>query len=1195
MVKSIKSFISLTLAALMALAIPVTAFASGMDMTLVINTEGDCYAGVTYDVVATVNNVESDKIIGNEATQSAFTWSTFNGETISTTNDYSIKENADGTYTVSETAKIVLPETLGTTKIKASYGDLIYKTISVSTHQAITGISVDAENDADKFWLKKSSDSSEDVLYIDYYSNGKVDCTFTPDTNEDDYVVTHNGIEPSYVSKLGNSFEIDARPLADKTGFLENHIFVISPQSGYKVTKKLNVTVCRAFDYIQFYANDNTVEPAVDTRENFTGTVSGTAGDSIRIHPEGAPGNANDSIKYTLYTDSTLSTLAPSSYITVEEETKDCYLNIANPGTYYLKANNVSKGGYLNRYISVIITVTVNEANPITDLKLCNLDSSGNIDQSSTLDEITLYTKSKKQYDLSKNVLITPLGFSHNVKYTSDDKTIATIDPDTGIINAVSNGTTTVSVYSEKNPDVIATCKVKVIKELSSIDKIDSETYTVPQGHTVQLSAVVNPADSNEKIRWSSVDPDALKIDVNGNAFADPSFDLGDKDKYQVLVTATSESGKQQQQFITIVPDIPSTVVKVSATGKEEIFTDLGNDTYTSFEGEPFTLSAVGTNANGVATNEIFRWAATYNNSSQFSFTGDTYEEYFSKEYDSATDTYTITPKKTGNYTFFCYSVKRGQSPTDETVFGIAVVNVVGKAKSIQIYNPNNNNIAYSSDVVPTGDSIDIAFSMNPLGAEKNDPAVLTSSDENIATVVKTSETTATIKAGDVQGNATITVRSKSGKAYAMFKVTVSNNINFADVFGIDGEYEYTGSDIKPVPTLTYNGAKLINNVDYVISDYAYQNCKNVGMASVTISGRGNFNNSSKVVYYSIVPKEIDKERFEIVTLDENIKITADNKAPIPTYYVRDKETGRNLLEGTDFTVDAINNTAPGTATAIITGVGNYKGIVQCDYTIGGSLATATISSIPNQKYTGSAIKPSVKVVLEGEVLKAGTDYTISYSNNTQIGKASAVITGKGRFTGTKTVYFNIIPADVKGFKTSARTNTSITLKWTTVSNVTGYQIYDIQGKKIVKTITNKATATYTVTKLAIMKPYSYKIRAYKTVNGVSYYGNYSAIHYTYTIPTTPSLSISTGSKYVKASWKKISSVSGYQVQISTKSNFSGATTYKTSATATSKKITGLKKGKKYYVRVRAYRTLTINGNKTTTYSKWKSSSITCK
>ncbi|MDE5716535.1 MAG: hypothetical protein K2I53_02760 [Lachnospiraceae bacterium] len=71
--------------------------------------------------------------------------------------------------------------------------------------------------------------------------------------------------------------------------------------------------------------------------------------------------------------------------------------------------------------------------------------------------------------------------------------------------------------------------------------------------------------------------------------------------------------------------------------------------------------------------------------------------------------------------------------------------------------------------------------------------------------------------------------------------------------------------------------------------------------------------------------------------------------------------------------------------------------------------------STPLYKYTGLAIRPAVEVYNNEELLTPGTDYTVSYRNNTKPGAAAALtVKGKGNFSGTSNVVnFTVINADI--------------------------------------------------------------------------------------------------------------------------------------------------------------------------------------
>ena len=75
-------------------------------------------------------------------------------------------------------------------------------------------------------------------------------------------------------------------------------------------------------------------------------------------------------------------------------------------------------------------------------------------------------------------------------------------------------------------------------------------------------------------------------------------------------------------------------------------------------------------------------------------------------------------------------------------------------------------------------------------------------------------------------------------------------------------------------------------------------------------------------------------------------------------------------------------------------------------------VSTLTVDAIPAQTATGSALTPTVTVRHGDTVLAAGTDYTITYANNTAVGTATVTITGMGNYTGTLTVTFAIREAE---------------------------------------------------------------------------------------------------------------------------------------------------------------------------------------
>lgn len=93
----------------------------------------------------------------------------------------------------------------------------------------------------------------------------------------------------------------------------------------------------------------------------------------------------------------------------------------------------------------------------------------------------------------------------------------------------------------------------------------------------------------------------------------------------------------------------------------------------------------------------------------------------------------------------------------------------------------------------------------------------------------------------------------------------------------------------------------------------------------------------------------------------------------------------------------------------------------------------------------------------------------------------------------------------VSGLKVSSVGTDKVTFKWKKVTGADGYEVlrYDAAQKKFVKVGTT-AKVSYTEKSLSAAKPYRYKVRAYVTVNGTTYYGSLSAEQKVLTKPKAP-------------------------------------------------------------------------------------------
>lgn len=233
------------------------------------------------------------------------------------------------------------------------------------------------------------------------------------------------------------------------------------------------------------------------------------------------------------------------------------------------------------------------------------------------------------------------------------------------------------------------------------------------------------------------------------------------------------------------------------------------------------------------------------------------------------------------------------------------------------------------------------------------------------------------------------------------------------------------------------------------------------------------------------------------------------------------------------------------------------------------SKASVTLST-STYAYDGKAKKPGVTVKLNGKTLKNGTDYTVSYSNNTKVGTATVKITGKGNYTGsvskTYSIKNNFKKATVSGISNKSYTGKNITQSITakyngkTLKNGTDYTVSYSNNKSIgtatVK-ITGKGSYTGTITKTFKINPAKQEIQK-----------------------------LTAKSKAFFVDWAQKGSATGYEIQYATNSKFTSAkkvtiTNNKTDKTTISK----LSGKKKYYVRVRSY--TTVKGTKY--YGAWSS------
>lgn len=305
------------------------------------------------------------------------------------------------------------------------------------------------------------------------------------------------------------------------------------------------------------------------------------------------------------------------------------------------------------------------------------------------------------------------------------------------------------------------------------------------------------------------------------------------------------------------------------------------------------------------------------------------------------------------------------------------------------------------------------------------------------------------------EGDATCTVtvtqmNSIHGNAGAGTRPGVSGGIQPEDVpkdvpdglwvAGVEETgYAYTGKQIKPEVRVYDRDQLLKAGQDYTItyknntkayalgSDDAGFKAKNA--PTIVVKGKGNYKGQATQVF-KINPVDLSSPE----VLADDIAVAYNNKVqkkvPTVTY------NGKKLANKKDFTVsypdldkaeiqDAYK--AAGTYDIVLTAKagGNYTGTRTVKLVITNSrlISKASVTKVPDQTYDGTAKEPELTIKVSGQTLTKETDYTVEYKNNTEIGVARAVITGKGDYAGTKTITFKIVASKLQTMAEIDQTN----------------------------------------------------------------------------------------------------------------------------------------------------------------------------
>ncbi len=328
------------------------------------------------------------------------------------------------------------------------------------------------------------------------------------------------------------------------------------------------------------------------------------------------------------------------------------------------------------------------------------------------------------------------------------------------------------------------------------------------------------------------------------------------------------------------------------------------------------------------------------------------------------------------------------------------------------------------------------------------------------------------------------------------------------DVVAADVTTYASGKTLKPVPTMKWpSTGKSIDKKNFT---FAYKDAKGdditeikeAGQYKVVITSKnGSFTGETEAAITVTGSRKLLLSGATVKLSPNKYTYTGDPITPASGSYTL-KLNGKNLAENTDYVVSEVtDNVNAGTATITFAAKeGNesgYVGTKSATFKIvkGRELKQDdgfTYSYSESVPYAKGGAKPAVVVKDGDDTLKAGTDYTVSYSKNTKVTNgATAVITitGKGNYKGSVKKYFTITVQDIEklkdGISVDDKTESRKGYKNPTVT------IIDLDGKKL------KAGTDYVIDGASYSEPDENGVVMAK-INGKGNYTGTASITYRY-------------------------------------------------------------------------------------------------
>ena len=591
--------------------------------------------------------------------------------------------------------------------------------------------------------------------------------------------------------------------------------------------------------------------------------------------------------------------------------------------------------------------------------------------------------------------------------WSSSDTSVVTVDKNTGLISAVSPGTAIVTADSE---GVTATAEVTVSFKLEGI-ALNKTSTEIDINKTETLTVTYSPDDTTDSrdITWKSSNDSIATVDENGTVTA--------VKRGKATITATGANGVTatcEVQVLVPITEIKfeSEAVSIPRSTRQKVPFTINpadyTDTYTvtSSDTEIATVDKfgnvvarkVGTSVITVKTSrglEANCVVTVYSPATSINLSADSKTIFANRSFDLTAE---LSPSDCTD--------KVTWSSSDDAIAGVdSNGKVTGISKGVATITATTDS-GITADCVVTVESdiknttIYLEYNETDYDGEDKTPEVYVYFDDE--RLVEETDYLLYYYDNHDAGDAGVIITS----LYDGTEITKTFKINPLTVTALDitcrTTMTYTGSELKGVENITYKSLRLAEGVDY---DIRYENNVNVGKATATITGKGNFTGPTTRTF-NIVPKPISQTT---ITLDNNT-FRYDGKRKTPTVTVSD---GAKTLElGKDYNVEYSDNINAGEATVTVIGIGNFGSYAEKKFNIEKrSISDATVV-LSQDKFLdngdGRAYCPQVTVTDGDRELEQDVDYIVTYDNNIEAGIGTVVITAMGNYTSSTSANFEI-------------------------------------------------------------------------------------------------------------------------------------------------------------------------------------------